>query len=129
MIKIYGASLISHARMWTDWGNKNRDIITLQSRWQANVLAGATEEPANARVFWWDDESDVLDSDVLVVYAADGDTLRGALVEAGMAIAYDKPVYITGDSRSYGTWQYHPSVRRVKDLDTLAAEFRSSTAW
>ena len=120
MVRVYGASLTKHAQMWIDWAEKHSEVVTLQSRWQAKFVAGATETPQDAREFWKEDEHDVEASDILIVYAADGDILRGALVEAGMAIALGTSVYIIGKSESYGTWQYHPSVTRIGSLTEFA---------
>ncbi len=37
--------------------------------------------------------------------------LRGALVEVGMALAFNKEVHIVGHNPSMWTWAYHPRVR------------------
>lgn len=86
------------------------------------------DTPENAANFWKIDEADVLVSDIVLVYAVDGDVLRGALVEAGMAIAYGVPVAVVGTSESYGTWQYHPMVKRFETLPAflLWAEARAN---
>lgn len=69
------------------------------------------------KVCWIVDQHDVASCDVLLVYAEEGDELRGALVEAGMAIALNKMVIVVGNSPCYGTWQNHPNVIYAKDLD------------
>jgi hypothetical protein len=52
----------------------------------------------------------------VLVYAEDGEHLRGALIEAGMAIALGKRVIVVGDHPDFGTWQHHPNVAYATDL-------------
>lgn len=54
---------------------------------------------------------------MVLVYAEEGEHLRGALVEAGMAIALGKTVLVIGDHPDFGTWQHHPKVIHAADLD------------
>jgi hypothetical protein len=54
-----------------------------------------------------------------VVFAEGDDHLRGALIEAGVAIALHKTVIVVGQHPDYGTWQWHSSVRRVRDFEEL----------
>jgi hypothetical protein len=69
-----------------------------------------------ARNFWLDDVHDVLSADVLIAFAMEGDKLRGALVEAGIAIGAGKRVIVVGKHADYGTWQHHPAVERAHNL-------------
>lgn len=57
----------------------------------------------------------------MLVYAEEGEHLRGALVEAGMAIALGKIVLVIGSHPDFGTWQHHPNVMHAADLDHARA--------
>lgn len=65
---------------------------------------------------WAQNEIDVAASAVTLVYAEQGDILRGALVEAGIAIGVGARVISVGDNYNYGTWRYHPKVHNVPTL-------------
>ena len=116
MIRVYTASQFHHAPFW-------REICALSpqihchARWLKHAALGTPDTAANAGEFWAQDEQDVRDADAVLVYAAPGDRLRGALVEAGIAIAAGVPVIVVGEHDDYGTWQYHPGVTRVADLE------------
>lgn len=86
------------------------------SRW-IDQIGAIPETPENARAFWQQDLEDISRSDALVLYAEPSDTLRGALVETGMAIALRKRVLLVGQNALFGTWQFHPRVSRVKTQD------------
>lgn len=67
--------------------------------------------------FWLIDIYDVLRSEFTLVLgmAVDG-PLRGALVEAGAAIASGARVICVGDAPCFGTWKHHPLVTHVPRL-------------
>ena len=121
MIKVYIASKLSYAKRFRDlreiWGMRGVD---LHARWfdQAELEHVNHElTPHDFHVFWLVDEEDVRQSDAVILYAENGDRLRGALVEVGMAIALGKLVIVIGDHPDYGTWQHHPVVTRADSLD------------
>ena len=109
MKRVYTASKLKHAKMWKDICDKRHDVI-FHARWLKHVQLGTPGTVDNARAFWQEDHQDVATSDALIVYAEEGDRLRGALVEAGIAIALGVPVFLVGDSPDFGTWQYHSMV-------------------
>jgi len=125
MIRIYPASGTHHAAMWREARHKWPGVI-VGARWVDYVLDGVEETETNARSFWRDDHADVKAADALIVFAAPGDRLRGALVEAGMAIALGKPVYVVGVSDDFGTWQFHPSVVRVPDIASAVRDMQNA---
>lgn len=114
-IKVYTASKTRHAVMWKQIRDIHDDL-TFTARWVNHTLEKRPETPQNAIIFWVEDEDDVRDADVVLVFADPTDVLRGALVEAGMGIALGKRIIVVGEHESYGTWQYHPLVHRVRDL-------------
>jgi nucleoside 2-deoxyribosyltransferase len=116
MIRVYFASKLHHAEKWRALCRSTPDI-QCHARWLKHVAMGTPDRPEDAPDFWQQDEQDVRDADAVIVYAEGDDQLRGALVEAGMAIAYGVPVIVIGEHPFYGTWQYHPSVVRARDLE------------
>jgi nucleoside 2-deoxyribosyltransferase len=118
MIRVYTASKLTRAPLWqtlcSSWPH-----VYFHARWLKHVSIGTPDTPDNAASFWQEDEQDVRCADVVVVFAQNDEHLRGALVEAGMALAMKIPVIVIGDHKDYGTWQYHPGVTRLKDLEEL----------
>lgn len=116
MKRIYFASKLEEASRWRALCETCKDIIA-HARWLKHNKIGTPNGPEYAAKFWLEDEADIGTADAIIVFATDGQHLRGALVEAGMAIAMKKPVYVIGDHPDYGTWRYHPGVVRVKSID------------
>lgn len=118
MLRIYTASKLSAAPVWqalhAEWPE-----AFCHARWLKHTALKTPDTPDRARRFWVEDEEDVRNADFVVLYGREGEHLRGALVEAGMGIAYGKPVVVVGQHPDYGTWQHHPSVIRAKTFDGL----------
>lgn len=114
MIRIYTASKLQHAAFWRDM-QKHWHWAFFHARWLRHNEIGTPDTPEHAVHFWQEDEEDVRNADLVIVYAVPGDHLRGALVEAGIALANGVPVMVVGEHSDYGTWQYHPGVIRVPD--------------
>jgi hypothetical protein len=116
MIRVYTASKLTKGAFWrvlhfdTPW-------IYCHARWLKHNFIGTPDTPEHARKFWIEDEEDIRSADCVVVYAEAGEHLRGALVEAGMALILNIPVYVIGDHPDYGTWRYHPGVIRVGSIE------------
>lgn len=120
-IKVYVASKLKYADRlkylrgeWVEYG------INLHARWFDQAIletSGEVDDPEDFHIFWLVDEDDVATSDVVLVYGEPEDHLRGALVEAGMAIALKKLVVVIADSPDYGTWQHHPQVAKARSFD------------
>ncbi len=115
-LRIYTASKVCEAEQWI----KLRGLwpeFDFTAHWP-DLIGRIPENVSDfARRFWEQDVADVLRSDVVLVYPTQGQSLRGALVEAGMAIGAGKRVLLVGDSPEYGTWQHHPLVCKVADLE------------
>lgn len=124
MIRVYFASKLHHAQKWRDLCAATPHLQA-HARWLKHHALGTTDTSTNARTFWLQDEQDVRDADAVVVYAEPHDHLRGALVEAGMALAYKVPVVVVGDHPDYGTWQHHPGVLRMPDLPTVLSYLKA----
>lgn len=129
-LKVYTASKLKEGPRWRNLAQEWEEI-EIVARWP--FLHVTTDgEPgwpsdcaAHGSIFWQHDHEDVARADVVLVFAdRDTDVLRGALVEAGMALALGKPVIVVGDNPGYGTWQYHRQVHRVATLGDARSVLR-----
>jgi nucleoside 2-deoxyribosyltransferase len=124
MLRVYTASKLKHAAMWRDLC-ASTPHLQAHARWLKHSTLGTPDTPEHAVEFWLQDEQDVKDADAVLVFATGDDHLRGALVEAGMAIAYGVPVIVIGKHADYGTWQHHPGVTRMDDLASALLYLKS----
>lgn len=127
--KVYTASKIWHAPLWRDLRtNPSWSHVEFTARWpdmEHLEKGGAMPSPAEFAHFWTIDEQDVRRSDFVLVLAhdpylhngptGDNESLRGALVEAGIGIAMGKTIITIGLAPSH-SWSYHPRVVRLDDL-------------
>ena len=129
-LKIYTASKLKEGPRWRALAEMWPEI-EIVARWP--FLHVTTDgEPgwpddcaAHGSVFWRHDHEDVSRADVVIVFADQADdVLRGALIEAGMGIAMGKTVIVVGSNPGYGTWQFHPQVKRVPSLDAARSLLR-----
>lgn len=116
MLRVYTASKLGKAKEWRMLQEKWPDVI-FHARWLRHVALGTPDTPEHAAQFWVEDHQDVVSADALLLWATNDEHLRGGLVEAGIALSHSVPVIVVGDHQDYGTWQYHPGVRRARDLD------------
>lgn len=122
-LKVYTASKTEHAQFWIELRGKWPEVH-FTARWP--FMTGRVSETAyNAFQFWQDDLDDIRTSDVVMVLGKPGEHLRGALVEAGMGIALGKTILVVGEHEDYGSWQYHPLVKRTTDIDTAVMKLHS----
>ena len=126
MIRVYFASKLKHAEKWREICAENSHLIA-HARWLKHNVLGTPDDQLQAREFWLQDEQDVRDADCVIVYAEPEDHLRGALVEAGIAIATGVPVIVVGDHPDYGTWRHHPGVVGFATLDAAILFMRGLT--
>lgn len=118
MTKVYIASKLKYAPMFRSIRDSWKpEGIELHARWFDQVQHEETATPDDFKIFWRVDEHDVKTSRAVIVYAQEGDELRGALIEAGIAIGNRILVILVGECASYGTWQHHPCVVRATGLD------------
>ena len=120
MTKVYFASKIQHATLWATVGSTTVGI-EMCCRWANHILSGASDDdPADLEAGWKMNLEDIEACDMLIVYAttkAEARTLRGALVEVGMALAFKKPVLAVAGAAFEGSWQYHFLVQQVPTID------------
>ena len=109
-------------RVYVCRGNSH---LQAHARWLKHSVIGTPDSPQCAAEFWLQGEQDLRDADACVVYGHGEQKLRGALVEAGIAIACGVPVIVVGDHPDYGTWQYHPLVTRVPNVNAAVEHLRT----
>jgi hypothetical protein len=107
----YIASKTKHAEFWR--ANRNGgDRIT--STWIDEAEEGQTADYAElaSRCL-----REIQEADYLILYCEEGELLKGALLEAGMALALGKRVRCVGDCDSisrvfkkHPLWSSHPSI-------------------
>lgn len=123
MIRVYTASKLRHAEMWQKLEQSPEWLpyVFFTARWIKHLAAGTTETPENAVRFWVEDLEDAGSADALMILGVEDDTLRGAFVEVGYALAKGVPVIVVNSEGpqafDYGSWVYHPEVIRVSNLD------------
>lgn len=124
MIRVYFASKLEEAERWRTLCARFPHFQA-HARWLKHCKLETPDTAEHAADFWLQDEQDVRDADAVVVFGMGDQKLRGALVEAGIAIACGVPVIVVGDHPDYSTWQHHPGVHRMATLDA-AIKFLSS---
>jgi hypothetical protein len=115
----YVASKTHHAHLWKDWRTKGALII---STWIDEAGPGQTHSLSE---LWERIIQEIHRSDRLVLYVNphDAQPLKGALVEVGMALMLQHPVYVVGltgvqmlpqgvldNDNRLGSWINHPLV-------------------
>jgi len=111
VIKVYIASKLVYAPQFKGYRKAwPAEGIEICSRWIDKVDLERTATPSIYRMMWLINEEDVRACDALILFGDFRDKLRGALIEAGMAIAQGKLVFTVGEHPDYGSWQHHPLV-------------------
>lgn len=117
-MRVYTASKLEHAEKWKSLRQFMASIVWT-ARWVTHYAGRVPDHEPFTTIGWVHDIEDVMSSDVVMVYAEKDEVLRGALVEAGAALACGKwVIVIDPDSNpTFGTWQFHPMCMRCKSLD------------
>lgn len=121
MLRVYPASKVKHAQKWIDL-QESESYLFFHARW---LKASKKEADFNNGAFahlWEMCQEDVQSADVVLIYAEEGDRLKGAFVEAGMALAFGKKVLAVG---CQGTWVHHKNVRRFDTLEQALEDIRN----
>lgn len=122
--KVYTASKLAHAEMWRSLrADPLWDHVEWTARWpdmahlESSPAAAAALEDTDFTHFWTIDVQDVTRSDFVLLYGEERPDypLRGAIFEAGVAVASLKTVLAIGLDQRH-TWRCHPL---VCCLDTL----------
>lgn len=119
----YVASRCRHAPMWRELRDRG---FRINATWIDEAGAGET---ADMMLLWDRISREVSLSSRLVLYIEPADfPIKGALVEAGMAIACLIPVMIVAPKvkldasfRPIGSWMRHPMVHTYRNIDDAMA--------
>jgi hypothetical protein len=117
---IYVASKTRYAPRWRQLRADGHPII---STWIDEAGPGETADLAE---FWQRVVSEIASCERLILFAEEGEVLRGALIEVGLALAFKKSVTVFG-SIPWASWQDHPLVSRVAD-EAAALRWRGPAA-
>lgn len=87
-VKIYGASKVKHWQLWRSFRDMGCNITSTWIDFVDQVQY--PEALAGACI------SEIENCDALIIYAEEWDVLKGAYIEMGAALAFNKPVYMVG---------------------------------
>jgi len=139
--KIYSASKIWHAEKWVH----ARDVMgyNIISGW-IDIPCGTPEDPTGAKLLtpeekrqlWLDCAREVVEADMVIVYAEEDEVQRGVLVEIGGALSAGTPVYLIGNCESFrpvghsdAAYANHPLFMRLPTSDWKKGYMMAMTAF
>lgn len=120
---VYVASRASVPERGEMWRRLRSSGVRINSSWIDEDGVGQTEDFSE---LWSRIESEVRQSQRLILYAEPGDfPLKGALVEVGIALAFEVPVIAVlpgvelepRTMRPVGSWMCHPLVRIASTIE------------
>ncbi len=133
---VYVASKSARGGMWQEYRSAWADLgLQVASTWINEWQAGASSSMAD---LWLRCISEAASADFLVLYAHRDETLKGALIEVGAALAAGRPVYVcpgsewSGEAGRIGSWANHPLVTFASDPDDAIEDWRANhlqTEW
>lgn len=107
---IYTASRVRHANKWLKLRGEGVPIV---ATWIDEAGVGQTD---NYPDLWRRCIEEAASAEAVLVYAEEGDSLKGALVEVGAALGSGTPVFCVGPME--GSWVQHPLVARCESLES-----------
>ncbi len=127
--KIYMASKTYRAESW----RALRSVYPIVSRWidKPDGLSAA-----EYRRLWIECIEDAAErADLVIVFASEGDTLKGCLIECGAALGAGKPVYQVGDCHSLragdgsdASFVKHPRWHKVPEIGAAVGHWQLTYA-
>lgn len=111
-MKIYTASKTKHADKWLQLRESGVNVI---STWIDEAGVGASPDLADLceRCI-----KEALSCDAMIVYSEDGDYLKGAFIEMGVALTAPIPIVLVGPVLSEGSvFTHHPSVFQTDTIE------------
>lgn len=127
LLPIYVASRASVPERGAMWRRFRAQGVPITSSWFDEDGDGATGDFCE---LWSRIENEIADSAALVLYAETADfPLKGAFIEAGIALGLGKPVIVClpdlglldHSYRPIGSWIAHPLVTRCDDIAAAIA--------
>jgi hypothetical protein len=118
--KVYVASRLSEHKMWQVFANDDDwrfCKFTASWPWKAHLEWEAAEPPDSSilREAWQTNVREILDSDFVLLYARLAPSLKGALVECGVALGAGIRIVAVGLDLEH-TWGQHHLVINVPTL-------------
>ena len=125
LFPLYVASRMDHRGMWKHLRREWRaEGIAIVSSWIDVNDNHESQSPLAFSGAWIGNVREITEAKALLCFGEGKDVLRGALVEAGVAIGQHKPVIIVdsevpadGRHPRWGSWQYHPLVHYASSLE------------
>lgn len=124
----YVASKIWHAEKWRDFRDHGANIIATwieKHYFEEDGVTGLPLGTFDTRGLWVGCVGEAGGADICLIYAEEGDIMKGGLIEAGACLAKGGFVIQVGDCASLragdgsdATFQKHPRWHRAKDLGT-----------
>lgn len=100
----------------SDWG---LDVI---SAWHDGEIIDDTSAPA-CRAGWEMNRAQVLGADLLLAYGTKDDPLNGTMIEIGMAVGRNIPIYLVGNY-PWATWTSLNNVKKLEHFPAARAEIK-----
>lgn len=122
-VKIYITAKRSHAQKFIEIKEEFPDMY-FTMRWPVMInIPSERQRP----VYQWmgDEKSDILNSDVVIVYGETGDDLNESIFMAGYAHAAGKHIYVIGEHKDYSKWQFYDgAVTRCPTIKAAIASIK-----
>lgn len=113
--KVYTASTLHYSKFWqTLAADPDWSFVRWTATWPTEQISEDATDKEN-RDAWIMNIAQIKFSDFLVLYAKPSDRLRGALIEAGVALGTGLPVLAVGVPDDH-TWMHFPSVKRFNSM-------------
>src|SRR5262245_28749645 len=110
-MKIYTASKTKHAEKW----RRLRQFHTITASWMDEVDKKRAADFAGLATRC---VTEIADADFLLLYCEPGEHLKGALIEAGIALALQKPIRCVGKCESLSrVFVKHPLWRQFATIE------------
>jgi hypothetical protein len=107
---IYIASRTRHADKWREARETGVPII---STWIDEAGPGETSDYPD---LWTRCTNEAKTAKAVVVFCEGGETLKGALIEAGAALGQGVPIFTVGLDAKEHSWVTHPLVTQCRSL-------------
>ena len=115
---VYVASKSKYGPLWCEFREAWQGLAVIVSSWIDESGEGESDGLAD---LWTRCIGEARSADLLIACYEDGDIWKGAYIEIGAALAYQKPVYLCG--RPPGSFINHPLVTLASDPDDALADF------
>jgi len=104
------------------WRKLQQEVphVFFNARWIKRAEKEEEMQGIDFRDLWGECQEDIKDADIVLVYAEDGDQLKGALVEVGMALAFGVQVMLVTpveDRHVFGTWMHANGVQWATTME------------